>query len=473
MLTKSEFLSGLNKYTKAIAVSLNPEYTLPTASANQKGGVKIGKGLFITGDSLNVTLDDVINYFDGEIADTNARIDHVDINIAELDARIDSIVLDSAASRLSAVEGEVDVIKADVELANLNFLSTSEDIANVNEKVSALNEKINSIDVHDYSGDISAVDTKINSVDEKVSALETKVDAINVTDYSSDISALNEKVSDVTAKVDSIVIPDYSSDISVINTKISATDDRFLTVDGQISAVDDRVTALDEKVAAINTTDFTNDISVLSNRIAELGDKVDAIDTNEISTTAKKVSDLADSLGAVAVYADDVPEINSRLEIVEGAATKLEGDLSDLVVHVATMKTGEEYTAGYGLSLADGEFSVSLNVADEIGTFKGGTYTETVGIAGLVPPPAYPYSSSLIHYLRSDGQWAKPTDTTYSVATTSTNGLMSSTDKAKLDKLASITAAGNGITISGGTISAGCVAGTVASTTNGAMWIEV
>ncbi|MBR3746648.1 MAG: hypothetical protein IKN27_06775, partial [Selenomonadaceae bacterium] len=39
--------------------------------------------------------------------------------------------------------------------------------------------------------------------------------------------------------------------------------------------------------------------------------------------------------------------------------------------------------------------------------------------------------------------------------TSSANGLMSSTDKKKLDSLASITAAGNGITISGGTISAG------------------
>lgn len=47
----------------------------------------------------------------------------------------------------------------------------------------------------------------------------------------------------------------------------------------------------------------------------------------------------------------------------------------------------------------------------------------------------------------------KAADTTYSVATTSTNGLMSSTDKAKLNNLASITSAGSNITISGGVIS--------------------
>lgn len=47
---------------------------------------------------------------------------------------------------------------------------------------------------------------------------------------------------------------------------------------------------------------------------------------------------------------------------------------------------------------------------------------------------------------------AADTNTTYSVASTSANGLMSSSDKAKLNNLASITAAGEFITITGGTI---------------------
>ncbi|MBR1645902.1 MAG: hypothetical protein IJ685_03895, partial [Selenomonadaceae bacterium] len=49
----------------------------------------------------------------------------------------------------------------------------------------------------------------------------------------------------------------------------------------------------------------------------------------------------------------------------------------------------------------------------------------------------------------SSGKISVPT------VTSSTNGLMSSTDKKKLDSLASITSAGDGITISGGIISAG------------------
>lgn len=46
-------------------------------------------------------------------------------------------------------------------------------------------------------------------------------------------------------------------------------------------------------------------------------------------------------------------------------------------------------------------------------------------------------SGTTSQYLRGDGTWATPPNTTYGVATTSANGLMSSTDKSKLDGIAS------------------------------------
>jgi len=53
--------------------------------------------------------------------------------------------------------------------------------------------------------------------------------------------------------------------------------------------------------------------------------------------------------------------------------------------------------------------------------------------AGLVPAPST--TAGTTKYLREDGTWVKPPNTTYSVASTSTNGLMSSTDKSKLDNM--------------------------------------
>lgn len=69
------------------------------------------------------------------------------------------------------------------------------------------------------------------------------------------------------------------------------------------------------------------------------------------------------------------------------------------------------------------------------GNMSGAT-TSAAGKAGLVPAPAQGASN---RYLRSDGTWQVPPDnnTTYSVATQSVNGLMSSADKRKLDNLSS------------------------------------
>lgn len=67
--------------------------------------------------------------------------------------------------------------------------------------------------------------------------------------------------------------------------------------------------------------------------------------------------------------------------------------------------------------------------------FKGAT-SSAGGGAGLVPAPAAGASN---RYLRSDGTWQVPpdTNTTYGLVTTSVNGLMSASDKKKLDSIAS------------------------------------
>lgn len=64
---------------------------------------------------------------------------------------------------------------------------------------------------------------------------------------------------------------------------------------------------------------------------------------------------------------------------------------------------------------------------------KGATSTDA-GTAGYAPAPS---AGAANRYLRSDGTWAVPPNTTYSIASTTANGLMSSTDKLKLDGIAS------------------------------------
>lgn len=65
------------------------------------------------------------------------------------------------------------------------------------------------------------------------------------------------------------------------------------------------------------------------------------------------------------------------------------------------------------------------------GTMTAAT-ASVAGKAGLVPAPA---AGAQAKYLRGDGTWQTPPTGTSTVATTSANGLMSSSDKSKLDKI--------------------------------------
>ena len=61
--------------------------------------------------------------------------------------------------------------------------------------------------------------------------------------------------------------------------------------------------------------------------------------------------------------------------------------------------------------------------------YKGAT-TAAAGTAGLVPAAS---TANRLKFLRGDGGWQVPTNTTYAVATASANGLMSSTHFSKLN----------------------------------------
>lgn len=70
------------------------------------------------------------------------------------------------------------------------------------------------------------------------------------------------------------------------------------------------------------------------------------------------------------------------------------------------------------------------NKLDEIDIMTGAT-PDVEGTSGLVPVPA---AGDQDKFLKADGTWGTPTDTKYSEATTSKAGLMSASDKAKLDE---------------------------------------
>ena len=102
------------------------------------------------------------------------------------------------------------------------------------------------------------------------------------------------------------------------------------------------------------------------------------------------------------------------------------------------VKVGSNITVSSGtISLTKANVTAALGYTPPTtnttySVFKGAT-ADAAGSTGLVPQPT---AGNQGKYLRADGSWATPTNTTYSVATTSANGLMSSAMVTKLNGIA-------------------------------------
>ena len=126
---------------------------------------------------------------------------------------------------------------------------------------------------------------------------------------------------------------------------------------------------------------------------------------------------------------------------IDGAVT---GPTAAVEAHVAV------FDGTSGKVIKDSGFTIATNVPANAkftdttyNNMKGAT-ASAAGSAGLVPAPAAGDQGT--KYLRADGTWATPSDTTYSNATTSTAGLMSASDKSKLDGVSSGATADSAIT---------------------------
>ena len=114
-------------------------------------------------------------------------------------------------------------------------------------------------------------------------------------------------------------------------------------------------------------------------------------------------------------------------------ATKATQDSAGQTINTTYVKSVTASGRTVTVTKGNGTASTFTTQDTTYGNMSGAT-TSAAGKAGLVPAPA---TGANNRYLRSDGTWAVPPDnnTTYSVATQSANGLMSSADKRKLDGL--------------------------------------
>lgn len=116
-------------------------------------------------------------------------------------------------------------------------------------------------------------------------------------------------------------------------------------------------------------------------------------------------------------------------------ATKATQDSAGQTINETYVKSVTASGRTVTVTKGNGTASTFTTQDTTYGNMHGAT-SSAAGKAGLVPAPTQGASN---RYLRSDGTWEVPpdTNTTYSVATQSANGLMSAADKKKLDGLSS------------------------------------
>ena len=160
-------------------------------------------------------------------------------------------------------------------------------------------------------------------------------------------------------------------------------------------------------------------------------DETFAIQSKVNSDLYKKV----DKISGKALSTNDFTnEYKSKLDGIEDNANKY--------IHPSYTTYGSGF---YKVTVDDkGHISSAVKVEKSDITALGipgqdTTYVDMVGATssvdgrnGLVPAPS---KGDATRYLRSDGTWVVPPDTTYPLVTTSDKGLMSAEDKDKLDKI--------------------------------------
>lgn len=155
-------------------------------------------------------------------------------------------------------------------------------------------------------------------------------------------------------------------------------------------------------------------------------------------TSWKKIADSDDLAGKANTSHTHSAATTSAAGFMSAAdKTKLDGIATGANKYVHPTTSGNKHIPAGGSSgqilrwASDGTAQWGSDNNTTYSVFKAAT-ASAAGGSGLVPAPA---AGENDEYLRGDGTWATPPNTTYGNATTSKDGLMSSEDKAYLDSL--------------------------------------
>ena len=228
-----------------------------------------------------------------------------------------------------------------------------------------------------------------------------------------------------------------TSETNAASSKTAAANSATEAAESAGEAADSATAAAASKTAAASSASAakTSETNAASSKTAAASSATAAASSaGEAADSAAAAADSAEAAAASAEEAEAIanvgeatpekmglmsPEDKAKLDgIAEGAnKTTVDSALSSTSTNPVQNKAVQAALAGKAAS------------SHTHSAMKGATSTAAGG-AGFAPAPA---AGAQVKYLRGDGTWQTPPNTTYAPATQSANGLMSAADKAKFD----------------------------------------
>ena len=464
---------------------LNKPISTATQSAlNNKVDKVEGKGLS-TEDYTSAEkqkLAGLSNYNDTEV---KADITKLQSNVGTLQSDVST-----AKENISTLQEDVTGIEGNVSTLTQSVSTLDTTVDGLNTTVEGLETDVTELQgtVSDVEGSVSTLQTNLNNKVDKVqgkglstndftNAYKTKLDGLNnyddttvkqdITELQTDVSALETTVGNHTKSIETNTtnITTLKGNVQTLQTNLGNKVDK---VTGKGLSTNDYTTIEKNKLAGIeaNANNYTlpkasgtvlGGIKIGNNLNIDENGVVSATDTNTTYTTMKgATSSTAGTSGLVP--APQQGQQNSFLKgdgtwgTVEsatyGEATQdqsglmsandkkkldnIEANANNYTLPVATTTRLGGVKAGNNITIS-GDGTISATDTNTTYDVMEGATSEANGQSGLVPAPT---QGQQTRFLRGDGTWQVPTNTTYTNATQSKDGLMSSEDKTKLDGIA-------------------------------------
>lgn len=242
----------------------------------------------------------------------------------------------------------------------------------------------------------------------------TKIGAISINDTSTDIKVPNASTT--------------TAGITKVYTAVSTNTDGAVTANGIKNYVDTKISDLVD-----NAPEALDTLKELADAIDNNASYAAAITTALSNKVDKETGKSLTSNDFTDTYKDKLDGITASADAVSYTATKTSGDvIGTLNINGTDYKLYSTSNTHYTSKLIAGASNSTVNASTTNGNtylriFDDSTARSSIKIAGSGATSVTSNNAGIIT--------VNSTNTTYSVATTSANGLMSATDKSRLDTL--------------------------------------